>query len=75
MVNVSELLINPVSRKMPKLLIGINQKVCGRITLSLVGLRRQSTAGEEAEPADDENPALEDDTEAGPEADQIGALS
>jgi ATP-binding cassette subfamily B protein len=36
---------------------------------------RRFSAGEEAEPADDENPALEDDTEAGPEADQIGALS
>jgi hypothetical protein len=46
MVNVSELLINPVSRKMPKLLIGINQKVCGRIARCKFGLRRHWTVGE-----------------------------
>jgi ATP-binding cassette, subfamily B, bacterial len=35
---------------------------------------RRFAAGEEAEPEDDEDPAVADDTEAGPETDQIGAL-
>ena len=30
MVNLSELLINLVRMVVPKLLVGINQKVCGR---------------------------------------------
>lgn len=50
MVNVSELLINLVSSEVPKLLLGMNQKVCGRITRSKLGLRRRWTAGGEAEP-------------------------
>jgi len=50
MVNVSELLINPVRIEVPKLLLGINQKVCGRLTRSKLGLRRHRTAGEEVEP-------------------------
>ena len=36
---------------------------------------RRFSAGEEAEPAGDEDPELEDDTGAGPDTDQIGALS
>jgi hypothetical protein len=50
MVNVSELLINPVRIEVPKLLLGINQKVCGRLTRSKLGLRRHQTAGGEVEP-------------------------
>jgi hypothetical protein len=40
MVNVSELLINLVSIAVPKLLTGTNQKVCGWIARSNLGLRR-----------------------------------
>jgi ATP-binding cassette subfamily B protein len=36
---------------------------------------RRFSAGEEAEPEDDLDPELEDNTDAGPETDQIGALS
>ncbi|CAH2788461.1 MAG: hypothetical protein CBARDMAM_2467 [uncultured Caballeronia sp.] len=50
MVNVSELLINPVRIEVLKLLLGINQKVCGRLTRSKLGLRRLQTAGGEVEP-------------------------
>jgi len=39
MTNVCELLINTVNRKEPKLLIGFNQKVRGRLRLLHLGVR------------------------------------
>ncbi|CAH2810466.1 MAG: hypothetical protein CBARDCOR_6817 [uncultured Caballeronia sp.] len=53
LINVSELLINPVRIEVLKLLLGINQKVCGRLTRSKLGLRRLQTAGGEVEPKSD----------------------
>lgn len=41
MVNICELLINAVMMNRPKLLTGLNQKVCSRITLSSLGLHGQ----------------------------------
>lgn len=46
MGNVSELLINVVMIKLPKLLLGNNQKVRGRISPSIMGIRRLGTTGE-----------------------------
>jgi len=50
MGNVSELLINAVSIAVPKLLLGTNQKVCGRLSRWNLGIRRHQTTGEEAGP-------------------------
>jgi hypothetical protein len=50
MGNVSELLLNFVKIEVPKLLSGINQKVCGRLFRSKLGIRRHQTTGEEAGP-------------------------
>jgi len=50
MGNVSELLVNAVNMTVPKLLIGINQKVRGRIFRWKLGIRRHQTTGEEAGP-------------------------
>ncbi len=44
-VNVSELLINVVSRDEPKLLTGFDQKVRGRLFLLHLGIRQQLTTG------------------------------
>lgn len=41
MGNASELSINVVNFKVPKLLTGINQKVCGRMPLFRVWVRRR----------------------------------
>lgn len=46
MGNASELLINVVMIRLPKLLLGNNQKVRGRLSLSIMGIRRLSTTGE-----------------------------
>jgi hypothetical protein len=40
MVNICELLLNTVSIEVPKLLLGINQKVCGWTFRSRLGMRR-----------------------------------
>jgi hypothetical protein len=40
MVNLCELLLNTVSIEVPKLLLGINQKVCGWSFRSRLGMRR-----------------------------------
>lgn len=50
MGNVSEPLINLVSIVVPKLLIGINQTVYGRLSHSILGIRRHQTIGEEVDP-------------------------
>ena len=50
MGNVYELLVNVVSIEMPKLLIGINQKVCGWLFRWYAGTRRHTTAGGKAGP-------------------------
>ena len=50
MANICELLINVVNVNRLKLLISLNQKVRSRITLSIVGLHGQKTAGGEVEP-------------------------
>jgi len=42
MVNVSELLLNVVIGKEPKLLTGFNQKVCGWLFLFTLGIRHHS---------------------------------
>ncbi|PMR78725.1 hypothetical protein C1H69_00155 [Billgrantia endophytica] len=41
MGNASELSINVVNFRMPKLLTGIDQTVCGRMPLFIVGARRR----------------------------------
>ena len=45
MHNTSELLLNLVKREEPKLLIGSNQKVGGRLCSSFLNARRQSATG------------------------------
>lgn len=50
MGNVSELLINAVMINMPKLLLGMDQKVWGRLFLWDVGIRRCRAPGEKADP-------------------------
>ena len=50
MANKCEPLLNVVKLNRLKLLISLNQKVCSRITLSIVGLHGQITAGREVEP-------------------------
>ncbi|RRN54823.1 hypothetical protein EI218_01085 [Streptococcus suis] len=50
MANKCEPLLNVVKLNRLKLLISLNQKVCSRITLSIVGLHGQMTAGREVEP-------------------------
>ncbi|MCY1362433.1 hypothetical protein D9M68_690840 [compost metagenome] len=54
MGNICELLINVVNIAVPKLLIGTNQKVSGRLSRSKIGIRRHMTIGGEAGP----NPVL-----------------
>lgn len=50
MGNISELLINFVIIEMPKLLLGINQKVCGRLFHLTFEIRRHQTIGEKTDP-------------------------
>jgi hypothetical protein len=45
-VNASELLINLVRIVVPKLLLGIDQKVCGRLSRSNLETRRRWAVGE-----------------------------
>lgn len=49
-VNICELLINLVTIEKPKLLLGFNQKVHGRLIRLTIGSRRQGTIGGKAEP-------------------------
>jgi hypothetical protein len=50
MVNTREPLINVVKANKPKLLIGLNQKVCSRLFSSDVRIHGRITAGVKVEP-------------------------
>ncbi|EDH6599062.1 hypothetical protein CB467_22750 [Salmonella enterica subsp. enterica serovar Goverdhan] len=50
MVNLCELLINVVIPDKPKILTGLNQKVCDRLFPSSLGIHGLEITGGEAEP-------------------------